>query len=60
MLVLTRYEDQAIVITNKNTGEKIRIMVSNVAGKRVRVGIEATTKYVVAREELDAEFKKQL
>lgn len=55
MLVLTRKKREAILISlGKVTAdsEKITIRIIEVQGDRVRIGIEASDKYQIAREEL--------
>lgn len=47
MLVLTRKEDESIII-----GSDIRVMVIQVQGKYVRLGIEAPKNVKILREEV--------
>jgi carbon storage regulator len=51
MLVLTRRRDEAIVIRNC-FGAEIRLMVVDVRGNKVRLGIEAPADVNIAREEV--------
>lgn len=51
MLVLTRRRDEAIVIRNRS-GTEIRLMVVDVRGNRVRLGIEAPPEISIVREEV--------
>ncbi len=53
MLVLTRRRDEAIVIRNR-FGTEIRLMVVDVKGNKVRLGIEAPADVEIAREEIRA------
>jgi carbon storage regulator CsrA len=55
VLILTRRKDEAIVIHNR-FGAEIRLVVVDVHGKRVRLGIEAPADVSVIREEVS---KKQ-
>jgi carbon storage regulator len=51
MLVLTRRRDEAIVIRNR-FGTEIRLLVVDVKGNKVRLGIEAPADVNIAREEV--------
>ena len=51
MLVLSRRRDEAIVIRNR-FGTEIRLMVVDVKGNKVRLGIEAPADIDIAREEV--------
>jgi len=51
MLVLTRRRDEAIVIRNR-FGTEIRLLVVDVRGNKVRLGIEAPPEISIAREEV--------
>jgi carbon storage regulator len=51
MLVLTRRRDEAIVIRNR-FGTEIRLMVVDVKGNKVRLGIEAPADVQIARQEV--------
>ena len=51
MLVLTRRRDEAIVIRNR-FGAEIRLLVVDVRGNKVRLGIEAPADISVIREEI--------
>jgi carbon storage regulator len=50
MLILTRRRDEAIVIRNR-FGTEIRLLVVDVKGNKVRLGIEAPADVNIAREE---------
>lgn len=55
MLVLTRKKREAILISDTIVtpdGENIVIRVVEIKGDRIRLGIEAPSKYQIAREEL--------
>ena len=52
MLVLTRKRDEAIVMRNR-FGTEIRLVVVEVKGNKVRLGIEAPLDVSIAREEVD-------
>ena len=54
MLVLTRKTDEAIIIELPN-GQQVDIIVSEVKGNQVRIGIDAPRNVIVLREELIAE-----
>ncbi|NIP27360.1 MAG: carbon storage regulator [Phycisphaerae bacterium] len=47
MLVLSRYKDESIMV-----GEKVEIMIVNVRGKRVQLGITAPKSIPVNRKEV--------
>jgi carbon storage regulator len=51
MLILTRRKDEAIVIHNR-FGAEIRLLVVEVRGNKVRLGIEAPADVSVVREEI--------
>ncbi len=53
MLVLTRRRDEAIVIRNR-FGTEIRLLVVDVKGNKVRLGIEAPADVEIAREEVQS------
>lgn len=61
MLVLTRRTDEAIVIRNSN-GQEIRLVVVDVRGSKVRLGIEAPPEVRIARSEIcfDQAFQESL
>jgi carbon storage regulator len=50
MLVLTRRRDEAIIIRNQ-FGTEIRVLVVDVRGNKVRLGIEAPPEIRISREE---------
>ena len=52
MLVLARKAKDKIVVTDKTTNEEIIISIISVKGKVSRLGIEASKKYHIVREEL--------
>ncbi|MGE5190912.1 MAG: carbon storage regulator [Deltaproteobacteria bacterium] len=51
MLILTRRRDEAIVIRNR-FGTEIRLLVLDVKGNKVRLGIEAPADVNIVREEV--------
>ena len=51
MLVLTRRRDEAIIIRNR-FGTEIRLLVVDIRGNKVRLGIEAPADVNIAREEV--------
>jgi carbon storage regulator len=51
MLILTRRKDEAIVIHNR-FGAEIRLLVVEIRGNKVRLGIEAPADVSVVREEI--------
>ncbi len=51
MLVLIRRRDEAIVIRNR-FGTEIRLVVVDVKGNKVRLGIEAPQDVEIARQEV--------
>jgi carbon storage regulator len=51
MLVLSRRRDEAIIIRNQ-FGVEIRLLVVDVRGQKVRLGIEAPPEISIAREEV--------
>ena len=54
MLVLTRKLGEGVTI-----GEHIRVVVFEVKGKQVRLGIEAPTEMVVLREEIASRLPQE-
>lgn len=52
MLVLTRKVDQSIMI-----GDHIRIMVVEVRGDQVKIGIEAPRHIMIHRQEIHQRFR---
>ena len=54
MLVLTRKIDEAIMI-----GDSIRIMIVDIRGDKVRIGIEAPTDTPVHRQEVYDAIQRQ-
>jgi carbon storage regulator len=54
MLVLTRHKDEKIVI-----GDNITVMVVDVRGDRVRLGIEAPPEITIHREEVYQAIKAE-
>ena len=51
MLILTRRRDEAIVIRNR-FGTEIRLLVVDVKGNKVRLGIDAPADVNIVREEV--------
>lgn len=51
MLVLTRKEDEAIILTMLN-GSQIDIIVTRIKGRQVSIGIDANDDVEIMREEL--------
>lgn len=51
MLVLSRKRNDVIVL-NPNTADKVRIVVVDVGGGKVRLGVEAPPEVIVVREEI--------
>lgn len=56
-LSLTRREGQAIRLTNKATGEVIRIEQQKTSPHQSRVSVEASQDWLILREELCEEFR---
>ena len=54
MLVLTRKIDESIII-----GDNIKIIVVDIRGDQVKVGIDATREIPVHREEIYAEIQEE-
>jgi carbon storage regulator len=54
MLVLSRYEKEAIVI-----GNNIRITIVEIRGSKIRIGIEAPNDVVILRQELVEKNQKE-
>lgn len=53
MLVLTREIGETIVIVDRVTGEKIKVIITKVSKNEARLGLECDkTKYNIYREEL--------
>ena len=51
MLMLTRFEGETVVITPP-AGPEIRVAVTQIGTKRVRLGFEAPTGVAIDREEI--------
>ena len=51
MLVLSRRRDEAIVIRNR-FGTEIRLVVVDIRGSKVRLGIDAPPEVSIVREEI--------
>ena len=52
MLMLSRKQDEAIIIKDKKTGNVTRILVTKITGKVVRIGIDSPESVVIVREEV--------
>lgn len=52
MLVLTRKDGERIVITDQETGEEIVLWVARIGCDNVRLGVEASRRFRILREEL--------
>lgn len=59
MLVLSRERDDEIVITTPD-GIEISVMVIDIRGHRVRLGVEAPVDFKIHRGELLLEIKREL
>ncbi len=55
MLVLRRKEQQGITITNRRTGETIRVVVVKNSSDGTSIGVEASDDYRIVRSELLSE-----
>jgi len=53
MLILTRKQDEKIIITTPN-GIRITVMLIAIRGDKVRLGVEAPKDVAVHREEIQA------
>lgn len=52
-LILSRHHNEAIIIYDRQTQANIRVLIADIRGDKVRVGIEADrTRYGVHREEV--------
>lgn len=51
-LVLTRKPGQNIIITNSETGDKIIVRMVDIWGLQGKIGIAASDKYTIHREEI--------
>lgn len=58
MLVLSRLKDESIIITTPQ-GDKIEIVITEVSGHKVRVGIEAARNISVHRKEVQDAIEKK-
>ena len=56
MLILSRKLNEALIIADPRTGERIRIVVTAIHRGRVQLGIEAPGDVHVWREELGFDF----
>jgi carbon storage regulator CsrA len=52
MLVVTRKEQESVIITDTRTGEEIKVILVNMYSNAVRIGVEASHDYKILREEL--------
>ncbi len=52
MLVLSRHEDESVVITDTVTGERIKVMCVEIRGDKVRLGFEASQRFAIHRLEI--------
>jgi len=55
MLILSRKIDESVVIA-----DDIKVTILSIAGKQVRLGIEAPTNVTVNREEIHLKIKESL
>jgi carbon storage regulator len=59
MLVLTRRQSEGIVMTDPQTGETIHLMVTEIRGDKVRIGITAPDTVTILRDELQLRVVRQ-
>lgn len=52
MLVLIRQRDESIVITDRETQERITIRVVHVGDRKTRLGVSASPRYLINRDEV--------
>lgn len=52
MLVLSRHEDERVVITDTATGERIEVLCVEIQGNKVRLGFEASKRFAIHRLEV--------
>lgn len=52
MLVLSRYRDERIIITDPTTGARIEVMVVEIRDNKVRLGVSAPIEWPVHRAEV--------
>jgi|JI10StandDraft_1071094.scaffolds.fasta_scaffold02263_27 carbon storage regulator len=57
MLVLSRFRDEKIIVQTPS-GEEVTIMVVDVRGDKVRLGVEAPASWPVHREEVLERIEK--
>lgn len=58
MLVLSRHRDEAIVVTLPDR-RRLRIIVVDIRGDKVRIGIEADSDIPVHRAEIQSEIDRE-
>ena len=60
MLVISRHQNKKIRVLDQHTGEEIWIIVVELRGDKVRLGIEASDRFEIMREELckEVDFQK--
>lgn len=51
MLVISRHHDQALLLTDERTGNVVRLVVVDIHGDKVRLGIEAEQHIRIDRAE---------
>lgn len=52
MLVLSRHRDEKVIVQVPGTNDVIEIMVVDIRGDKVRLGVQAPKNYPVHREEV--------
>lgn len=59
MLVLSRKSGESITITHKISGEEILLTVTEIAGNKARLGIQAGQQFRIMRNEVIPRIEKE-
>ncbi|MGB1276451.1 MAG: carbon storage regulator [Nannocystaceae bacterium] len=58
MLVLSRKQDEWIMVRDEETGECLRFVVSSIRGRTVRLGFDAPKRFAILRDEVAVSDQK--
>lgn len=52
MLVLSRKENESLILTDRQTGRSIEVKVAQISGNRTKIAIQADSDILIMRKEL--------
>ena len=60
MLVLSRFRNQKVIITDRRTGDVITVTLADIRGDKARIGFDASDDYRIHRDEVESRIAGEL